>query len=129
MSINALFGCTSESTLRDGWAPLKGLILGWCSKQILDGRSSQTPWSGRCPLRDQTTETLSDMLTECPFVRQVWHEVFSPLSLQATGRQSGKTCNSWFEQAATCAGEGKLRGARSLNILLTMWRAEKRLWS
>ena len=61
--------------------------LGWCSKQILDDRSSETPRSGRCPLCYQTAETLSDMLTECMPICKTGL-AWGPLALVAVGHWS-----------------------------------------
>ncbi|EMS57030.1 hypothetical protein TRIUR3_34634 [Triticum urartu] len=122
-NLEGMFGFSSNGSICNDFEDDNSMTLvEGNTKSCLFGTSDLALF-GSCSTRDSISET--PMLS----FDGVWHEVLSPLSLQATGRQSGKTCNSWFEQAATCAGEGKLRGARSLNILLTMWRAEKRLWS
>lgn len=118
-AINALFEGTVESMLWDGWAPLKRKVFSWLAAAnrywMADRlqRHGLPNWGG-CPLRDQTAETLSHLLTECPFARQV------PSRCRPLVHSQARPSTPGLSKLQHAPGEDKLRGARSLNIL-TMW--------
>jgi hypothetical protein len=48
-----------------------------------------------CCLCDQTLETSFQLALECPFARQVWHELIDPLLLPAPGNIT--SVRAWWE--------------------------------
>ncbi|KAM0867750.1 hypothetical protein ACQ4PT_041790 [Festuca glaucescens] len=112
----------------DCWAPLKCKVFAWLA-------AADRCWTGERRLRhgmstsdtgavcDQESESISHLLLQCPFAKQVWFHTLSRLGLQACLPGPDETFSSWFETAATRVAPSLLKAARSI-IILTLENLE-----
>jgi hypothetical protein len=109
----------------DCWAPLKCKVFAWLAvadrhwtgeRKLRHGQST----SDTCAVCDQESESISHLLLQCPFAKQVWFHTLYRLGLQACLPGPDETFSSWFETAATRVAPSLLKAARSI-IILTPW--------
>ena len=107
------------------WAPPRVKFFIWlaCQDKCWTGerlarRGLQHPAS--CPLCDQSEETMSHLLTGCPFSRTIWHEVLSWICSTSRPPVVEDVFADWWSLALRSTPRPLRKGTSSL-IMLTAW--------
>lgn len=78
-----------------------------------------------CALCDQEEESIGHLMIQCSFSQQVWFDICSQLNIQSCIPGHDEEFNPWFETAVMNTEPSVKKGARSIIIILTMWRLWK----
>lgn len=76
------------------------------------------PHPQRCPLCDQAPETIHHLLLECPFNREVWHEILSWLRLSCLLPNDDATLHDWWRSARHDTPKPMHKGLASAALLV-----------
>ena len=76
------------------------------------------PHPQRCPLCDQASETIHHLLLECPFSREVWHEILSWLRLSCPLPNNDATLHDWWCSARQDTPKPMHKGLTSAALLV-----------
>lgn len=133
---NALFAGRTLSphhlAIWDCWAPLKCKVFAWLAaadrcwtgeRRLRHGLST----SDTCAVCDQESESISHLLLQCPFAKQVWFHSLSKLGLQAClpgPEPLMRLSRLGLRRLPLVLPPSLLKAARSI-IILTLWRIWK----
>jgi hypothetical protein len=107
------------------WAPPRVKFFIWlvCLDRCWTGERLARrglPHAPRCPLCDQSVETMSHLLTGCSFSRTVWFEVLSWIRSTSGPPTVEGDFAEWWSQAVRTAPRQLRKGTSSV-IMLTAW--------
>ena len=107
------------------WAPPRVKFFIWlaCLDRCWTGERLERrhlPHRSRCSLCDQSTETMSHILTGCPFSRTIWYEVLSWIRSTARPPVAEDDFAEWWSQSVRSIPRQMRKGTSSL-IMLTAW--------
>ena len=108
------------------WAPPRVKFFVWIACQNrcwtadrLASRGLQHP--PRCPLCDQSDETMRHLLVACPFSRSIWHEVLSWVRSTAAPPDVENDFIEWWLKVSQSTPKALRKGTSSLVMLTTWW--------
>jgi hypothetical protein len=110
---------------RRSWAPpwVKFHIWLACQDRCWTGERlarRRLPHPPRCPLCDQSEETMQHLMAGCPFSRTVWYEVLSWIRSTARPPRREDDFVEWWTRATRSTLRAVHKGTSSL-IMLTAW--------
>ena len=78
----------------------------------------------RCPLCDQAVETIHHLFIECPFTRQIWHDVLASLHLAIPVPDQEPSLLAWWQNAKQIIPKPQRKGLASITLLLpwVVWK-------
>jgi hypothetical protein len=98
--------CFSWKLIWKTWAPPKVKFFHWLANLDRCWTAERLarhglPHHSRCLLCDQEPESMRHLLLECPFTRQVWHEILAWLRMTARPPDGELTLMEWWHKQST----------------------------
>jgi hypothetical protein len=115
--------CYSWKLIWRTWAPPKVKFFHWLANQDRCWTAERLarhglPHHPRCLLCDQAPESMHHLMLECPFTRQVWHEILAWLRMTAAAPDSEPTIMDWWHQAKLDTPKPLRKGLASATLLI-----------
>ena len=76
------------------------------------------PHPPRCPLCDQAPESIQHLMLECPFSKQVWHEILSWLRLTCSVPSTEGSLSEWWNSARRNTPQPMQKGLATATLLI-----------
>ena len=106
-----------------GWAPPRVKFFHWLASLGRCWTADRLarrglPHPPRCPLCDQMPESMNHLIMDCPFTKQIWHDILSWLHLPCSAPNGENSLSTWWHTARQTTPKLMHKGLTSATLLI-----------